>query len=158
MKKTLSIFIICCSFISCTWIIENHKSPYDFTVTKPDLQEVVGEYRISEDSRKRLNIPKNIAKTILIKLNSNKTFEFINIPKNEVFANSEEFRSTNKKGKWEIKLDQGNWVLPITIISQYDGNSSHFANQYVLNKNEPPYQILKMVGEENWEAIIFEKK
>lgn len=158
MKKILFLFIFCCSIVSCAWILEDHNNPYNFTVTKPDLLEIVGEYKISENSRKRLNIPESIAKTILVKINSNKTFEFINMPENKVYKNSENFRTTNEKGKWDIEFDQGSWVLPITIISQYDGNSSHFANQFHLNKNNPPYQILNMVENENWEAIIFDKK
>lgn len=60
---------------NCAWVLENHENPYDFTVTKQDLTEIFGEYRISENSRKRLNIPKNIADTILIKMNSNNTSE-----------------------------------------------------------------------------------
>jgi hypothetical protein len=61
MKKTIFLFIISCSLVSCAWILEDHNNPYDFAVTKPDLQEIIGEYRISEKSRKRLNIPENIA-------------------------------------------------------------------------------------------------
>jgi hypothetical protein len=158
MKKTIFLFIISCSLVSCAWILEDHNNPYDFAVRKPDLQEIIGEYIISEKSRKRLNTPENIAETILIKLNSNKTFEFINMPKNELYRNLKKFKTTNEVGKWDIKFDQGSWVLPITIISKYDGNKAHLANQYHLNKNKPPYQILKMVEDENWEAIIFDKK
>ena len=157
MKKGILLFIICCSLLSCAWILKDHNNPYDFTIIKPDLEEIIGEYKISEKSRKRLNIPENVAKTILIKLNSDKTFEFINMPKNELYKNEQEFKTTNEKGKWDIKLDQGNWVLPITIISKYDESTGHLANQYHLNKNKPPYQILKMVDIENWEAIIFDK-
>jgi hypothetical protein len=158
MKKIILLFIVYCTTINCAWVLENHENPYDFTVTKPDLTEIVGEYRISENSRKRLNIPKNIADTILIKMNSNNTFEFKNIPENEVYKNAESFRTNNEKGEWSIEFDQGSWVIPITIISQYDGNKSHNANQYHLNRDKPPYQILKVVGDENWEAIEFDKK
>jgi hypothetical protein len=139
MKKIVFLCIICCSVISCAWISGNHHNPYDFTLVKPDLFEIVGEYGISENSRKRLNIPESIANTISIKIKPNKTFEFINMPKNEVYVTLKEFKTTIEKGKWDVELDQGSWVLPITIISQYVGNSSHFANQYVLNKNKPPY-------------------
>jgi hypothetical protein len=158
MKKNILLFILYFFAVSCAWILENHENPYDFTVTKPDLNEIVGEYRISENSRKRLNIPKNIADSIFFKLNSNKTFEFKNIPENEIFKSLTNFKTINEKGNWDIEFDQDSWVLPITVISQYDGNKSHIANQYHLNRNKPPYQILKMVGDENWEAIEFEKK
>ncbi|WP_370000475.1 hypothetical protein [Winogradskyella sp.] len=158
MRKKILLFIICCSLVGGAWVLEDNNNPYDFTVTKPALQQIVGEYRISEKSRKRLDIPENIAETILIKLNSNKTFEFINMPKNEPFKNLSEFKTTNEKGIWDINKDQGSWVLYITIISKYDGNKTHLANQYHLNKNKPPYQILKMVGNDNWEAIMFDKK
>jgi len=158
MKKIIILFALCFFTISCTWILENHENPYDFTVTKPKTNEIVGEYRISENSRKRLNIPQNIADSILIKLNSNNTFEFKNIPENEVYKNTESFRTSNEKGKWKIEFDQGSWVLPITVIGKYDGIQEHIGNEYHLNKNKPPYQILKMVGDENWEAIEFDKK
>ena len=158
MKKAILLFIIFFCTVSCTWLMENHNNPYDFTVTKPDLKEIVGEYHISEKSRKRLNIPKKIADTIGIKINSNKTFEFKNMPENEVFKNIESFRTTNQKGKWSMEISQDSWVLAVNIISQYDKTSEYIANQYHLNHNEPPYQILKMAGDENWEAIEFEKK
>ena len=158
MKKIILLFVIYCITINCAWILENHENPYDFTVTKPDLTEIVGEYRISENSRKRLNIPQNIADTILIKINSNNTFEFKNIPENEVYKNRESFRASSEKGKWRIEVYQENWVLPITVIGKYDGIKEHIFNQYHLNRNKPPYQILKMVGDENWEAIEFDKK
>jgi len=158
MKKELLLIIICFSFVSCAWFLEDHNNPYDYTVNKPNIDEIIGDYQISETSRKRLNIPKNVAKTILIKLYSNKTFEFINIPENELYKNEQEFKTTNETGTWNIKLNQGSWVLPLTIKSKYDESSCHLANQYHLNKNKPPYQILKMVDIENWDAIIFDKK
>lgn len=158
MKKEFLLFIISFSFVSCAWFLEDHNNPYDFAVAKPNLEDIIGEYKISETSRKRLNIPKNVAKNILINLNSDKTFEFINIPENELYINEQEFKTTNETGKWDIKLDQGSWVLPLTIKSKYDESSCHVANQYHLNKNKPPYQILKMVDIENWDAIIFDKK
>ena len=158
MRKIILLFVIYCMTMNCAWVLENHENPYDFTITKPDLTEIVGEYRISENSRKRLNIPRNIADTILIKINSNNTFEFKNIPENGIYKDIESFRTSNEKGKWNIEFDQGSCVMPITVVSQYDGNTAHIANQYLLNRNKPPYQILKMVGDENWEAIEFDKK
>lgn len=158
MKKIILLFYLCFLSQNCAWVLENHENPHEFTITKPDINEIVGEYKISEKSRKRLNIPKSIADTILIKINSNKTFEFKNIPENEIYENIESFKTSNDKGKWTIEFDQGSWVISITIISQYDGYKLHNANQYHLNRNKPPYQILKIVGEDNWEAIEFDKK
>ena len=158
MKNTILLFIIFFCTVSCTWLLENHNNPYEFTVIKPDLKDVVGKYRISENSRKRLNIPKNVANTIFVQINSDKTFEFKNMPENKSFKNLKNFRTINEKGKWSMDFMEGCWVLGINIISQYDRVSTHIANQYHLNHNKAPYQILKMVGDENWEAIEFEKK
>jgi hypothetical protein len=144
--------------VSCAWVLENHENPYDFTISKPNIDDIAGKYQLTEASRKRLNIPKNIADTIYLNLKFNKTFEFKNIPENKVYKNSENFETKNEKGTWDLKFDENSWVLPIITIGKYDGIPSGDLNSYHLNKQQPPYQIVKIINIETWESIVFEKK
>lgn len=145
---------------------ERIKSAYaDFTTEKPNIKDIVGEYKLSEKTKKELNISEIDAQKIKIEFNADGTFEFKNFPENKFGGNLTDFENINAKGKWKIELDQGSWILPMDFKSitncktgKEEGGTFDYGS-FNLNGNKPPYEIYKMVGDpDSWEGITMVKK
>jgi hypothetical protein len=156
-------------FISGIYTIvsgERIKSAYgDFSTEKPNIKDIYGEYKLSEKTKKELNISEIESQKIKIRFYDDGIFEFENYPQNEYGRNFSDFENINANGKWKLDLDQENWVLSLKfekIINCKTGNEEkdkYYYNSYNLTGEKPPYGIYIMIGDpDSWEGIILEKK
>lgn len=108
--------------------------------------------------------PNNLATKTIIKYNANNTFEFKYFPYHDDFF-STKYKIVNASGTWEMKMDQGHWVIPMnfnSIINSLNGQKlKTFANYngFSIRNNKSPYEIYIVVGDpDSWEGIILEKE
>ena len=142
------------------------KSAYaDFTTEKPNMKDIYGEYKLSEKTKKELNISEIESQKIKIRFYDDGIFEFENYPQNEYSKNFTDFHNINAKGKWKMELNQNNWILSLNfekIINSKTGNEEndkYFYTSYNLIGDSPPYGIYSLIGDpDNWEGIKMEKK
>ena len=143
------------------------KSAYaDFTTTQPKVIDIVGEYRLTDETKKQFHVPDSIASKTFLKLNTDMTFEMVYFPHYTYGMNGEDVEEINAKGKWKTELDQGSWVLPIdydTLTNAETGmgikGSYYDANSFHLNGDKPPYEIYIIIGDpDSWEGIRLKKK
>ena len=144
---------------------ERIKSRYaDFATEKPEKKDLVGEYELSEKSINQLQFPDSLAQLMSYRLNSDMTFEFNYFPEHEF--DLLDYEIVKAKGTWKIEKSQGRWVIPMdfdTIVNVRTGNidvtGMYYANGFNVNKEEPPYEIYKIVGDpDSWEGITMIKK
>ena len=144
---------------------ERIKSQYaDFTKIKPEIKDIVGNYLISEISKKQLNFPDSISNKTIINFNSDMSFEF----KYFLYHNGLNFRDydiVNTKGNWKIYKDHYTWVISMhfdSIVNSYTEQlikkNYHVFNSYHINNDKPPYEIYITVGDpDSWQVIKLHK-
>jgi len=166
------IFSFCIELIPCiltggyTLITgERIKSQYaDFAKEEPAREDLIGEYVLSDISIKQLDFPDSLVNKISYKLNSDMTFEFNYFPDNDF--DLKDYEIVNAKGTWKIEKDQGSWVIPMdfdTIINlrtgAVDDKGIYYSNGFNINKEKPPFEIYKIIGDpDSWEGITLIKK
>jgi hypothetical protein len=146
---------------------ERIKSQYaDFTTEEPDINNIIGNYVVSDISKKQLKIPDSISQKTVIRFNANKTFELKYFPHHEFGMSLNNYELVNARGKWNIENDEGSWVIPMdfdTIVNiltgQIDDKGYTDNNGFHINKDKPPYEIYIMVGDpDSWEGITLQKR
>lgn len=157
-----------CFFAGAYTVIsgERIKSAYaDFLTDEPKLADIMGNYKLSDKTKKQLNISDSIANHTIIQFNSDSTFEFKYFPHHEFAKSFGDYEFINAKGKWRTEFDQGSWVLPMEFdtvcnakTGQQKGGHNDF-NSFHLNGDKPPYEIYIIVGDpDSWEGITLTKK
>lgn len=143
------------------------KSPYaDFTTEKPQFKDIVGEYEISEISKRQLNLPDIINKKVVIRFKSDSTFEFQYFPMHNFGMSLTKYQIVNAKGKWIITNDDGSWVITMyyksitnVLTGEIDEKGFCDINGFHLNNNKPPYDIYIIIGDpDSWEGITLKKR
>lgn len=143
---------------------ERIKSQYaDFAKEEPKKEDLIGEYVLSEISIKQLDFPDSLINKMSYRLNSDMTFEFNYFPEHDFDLT--EYEIVKAKGTWKVEKNQGSWVIPMdfdTIINlrtgAIDNKGMYYSNGFNVNKEEPPYEIYKMVGDpDSWEGITLIK-
>lgn len=156
------------SFTAATYMIitgERIKSQYaDFAKDEPDIKDLVGEYELSETSIKQLDFPDSLIDKMSYSLKADMTFDFKYFPENDFDLT--DYEIVNAKGTWKIEESYGTWVIPMsfdTIINirtgGIDDKGIYYSNGFNINKEEPPYEIYKIIGDpDSWEGITLKKK
>jgi hypothetical protein len=146
---------------------ERIKSQYaDFATEEPKKEDLIGEYTLSEVSIIQLDFPDSLINKASYKFNPDMTFEFFYYPEHDLAMSLTEYEIVTAKGTWKIEKDQGTWVIPMdfdTIKNLKTGiiNSKgmYHSNGFKVNKEEPPYEIYKIIGDpDSWEGITLVKK
>lgn len=146
---------------------ERIKSRYaDFATTKPKFSDIVGEYKLADISKKRLNFPDSLTDKTIIRFNSDSTFTFQFFPDHTTSMTIDNYSIINVKGKWSIAEDFGTWAIPLTFeetetlgINHIEYTQSHYSNMLKINKDEPPYEIYIIVGDpDNWEGVTLQRR
>ncbi len=146
---------------------ERIKSKYaDFATDRPNINDIIGEYVLSDISKKQLNIQDSIAAKTIIRFKSDSTFDFKYFPHHEFGMSLSDYELVEATGKWQIEKDQGSWVIPMafdTIINIRTGHIDHKgyydSNSFHINKDKPPYEIYIIVGDpDSWEGVTLQKK
>lgn len=143
------------------------KSQYaDFAKEEPKKEDLIGEYTLSEVSMKQLNFPDSLINKVSYKLNPDMTFEFNYYPEHDFAMSLTKYEIVNAKGTWKIEKDGGTWVIPMDFdtiknlkTGTIDTKGIYYSNGFNVNKEEPPYEIYKIIGDpDSWEGITLVKK
>ena len=145
---------------------EKKSSPYsDFTYKKPKWEDIVGEYKFSKESIKKLEYSDSLNSNFLFKLNLDSTFEMKSFPNNISETDINEHDIINVKGKWKLDEDFGfGWMIqmtyekPTNIKSDNKQNSFLYKNTFKLKGEKKPYKIYIIIGDpDSWEGLTLEK-
>lgn len=146
---------------------ESIKSPYaEFTTKEPKKEDLCGVYQLSQSSIEQLHFPDSLVKKMSYQLNSDMTFEFDYFPEHDFGMSLSTYQVVKVKGTWSIEKDQGKWVLPMDFdtVKHFKTNEieelgMNYMNAFIVNKNKPPYEIYKMIGDpDSWEGVTLVKK
>jgi hypothetical protein len=146
---------------------EKFSSPYShFATTEPKFSDIVGEYELSDLSKKQLNFPDSINKKTVIRFNDDSTFVLENFPEHGMGMELTDYRISNSSGKWKIESDNGHWVIPMDIKISTDIKSNitdssgmYNSNGFNVYNNKPPYDIYIIIGDpDSWYGLTLQKK
>ncbi len=146
---------------------ERIKSRYaDFATTKPVFSDIVGEYKLSDKSKKQLVFPDSLSNKTVIRFNPDSTFTLENFPDHGMAMNLTSYDIVSATGTWKIAKDQGNWVIPMDFdlirnvkTGHIDSTGFYNSNGFSINKNEPPYEIYITVGDpDSWEGVTLQRQ
>jgi hypothetical protein len=145
---------------------EKFSSPYShFTTTEPKRSDIVGEYKLSDLSKKQLNFPDSINNKTIIRFNADSSFDFQNFPECNGMEMSD-YRIKNSTGKWKLENDNGHWVIPMNYevstdikSNTTDSSGMYYYNSYNVSNNKPPYDIYIIIGDpDSWYGVTLQKK
>jgi len=143
------------------------KSQYaDFATTEPNKNDIVGDYKLADLSKKQLNFPDSLANKTIIRFNADNTFDFKYFPNHDFAMGLTEYEIVNARGKWKMEKDQGSWVIPMdfdTIVNlrtgQIDDKGLYNSNGFHINKDKSPYEIYIVIGDpDSWEGVTLQKR
>jgi hypothetical protein len=146
---------------------ERIKSRYaDFATTEPKFRDIVGEYKLSDLSKKQINFPDSLTNKTIIRFNADSTFTFEYFPDHGMAMDLTSYDIVNTTGKWTIEKNQGSWVIPMDFdistsikTGQIDSSSLYNFNGFNINKNNPPYEIYITIGDpDSWEGVTLQKR
>ena len=146
---------------------EKFSSPYShFAITEPNFSDIVGEYKLSDLTKKQLHFPDSLSQKIVILFNADSTFAFENFPEHGMSMELTDYRISNLYGKWKIENDNENWVIPMNIKVSKDIKSNitdssgiYISNGFNVYNNKPPYDIYIIIGDpDSWYGITLQKK
>jgi hypothetical protein len=146
---------------------ERIKSRYaDFATTEPKFRDIVGEYKLSDLSKKQINFPDSLTNKTIIRFNADSTFTFEYFPDHGMAMDLTSYDIINTTGKWTIEKNQGSWVIPMDFdistsikTGQIDSSSRYNFNGFSINKNNPPYEIYITIGDpDSWEGVTLQRR
>ncbi|MXV53345.1 hypothetical protein GS399_20490 [Pedobacter sp. HMF7647] len=146
---------------------ERIKSRYaDFATSEPKFNDIVGEYKLADLSKRQLNFPDSLTNKTIIRFNADSTFAFQYFPDHGMAMDLTSYDIVNATGKWKIEKNQGSWVIPMDFdistsikTGQTDSSGFYNSNGFSINKDKPPYEIYITVGDpDSWEGVTLQRR
>ena len=145
---------------------EKYSSPYShFATNKPKFTDIVGEYKLSDITKKQLNFPDSLNNKTFIRFNNDSTFTLNNFPEYGMNEELMDYKISSSSGKWKLQNDDGHWIISLNCNVSTDTKSNLTNNKGLYNykgfnvyNNQPPYNIYIIVGDpDSWYGMKLEK-
>lgn len=158
MKRTILTFLSLSVLIGCY----NRDTDY-YPTDKPDPANIIGTYRLSEESAKAVKDAGYSQIDGKIEILPDGKFSMSKIPDwwNKFGKSLGGYDSG--QGKWELKKQQSWWCLFVDFESRRDFHSkpdeSGFVTTMTISGKRPPYYLLLYVGDpDNGNVMVYERQ